>query len=201
MPKIVDKPMRRAEIARAAMKLFAQNGFEGTPIREIAAQAGIGKGTFYDYFKDKEDILNEIVKIIFADWTALIATKLCEERDPLKQLVILLKEGSTLGDSFEQLMILYVDSWRRSVSSKASTEFIQTFSSLLETSKRTVAGMIVAAQSKGLIRKELNAEHLATTLIALVDGMSLHHMVLKTEFDVDAVCDTYFEAILNGLRA
>ena len=200
MPKIVDKPLRREEIARTAMALFARDGFENTPIRAIAAKAGIGKGTFYDYFSDKEDILNEIVQIIFTDWTAMMATKLCEVSDPLEQLAVLLKEGSTLGDSFQQLMILYMDTWRRSVSRKASDEFIHTFRSLLVNSKRTVAGMIEAAQSRGLIRKELDAGHLATAMIALVDGMSLHHMILRTEFDADAVCDTFFEGFLSGLR-
>ena len=76
MPKIVDKNKKRSEIARVAMRLFARKGFENTPIRKITAQADIGKGSFYDYFADKEDILNEIVQLMFADWTEWVASKI-----------------------------------------------------------------------------------------------------------------------------
>jgi AcrR family transcriptional regulator len=160
----------------------------------------MGKGTFYDYFTDKEDILNEIVQIMFADWTELMVVQIADVDDPLEQLKILLKEGVTLGDTFEQLMILYVDAWRRSVSHQGSDEFIQTFRSLLTGSKKAVAGIIAKAQSQGMIREEIDGASMATALIAFIDGMCLHHMVLKPEFDADGVCRTVFDALLKGIR-
>ena len=86
MPKIVDKAAKRAEIAKHAMALFAKAGFENTPIREITSQAGMGKGTFYDYFTDKTDILNEIVRIIFTEWMEFMISKISRIDDPLEQL-------------------------------------------------------------------------------------------------------------------
>lgn len=48
---------RRTEIIQAAVRLFAQQGFERTTTREIAAEAGIAEGTIYKYFASKQDIL------------------------------------------------------------------------------------------------------------------------------------------------
>ncbi len=48
---------RRHEIFGASVKLFLKNGFQETSMREIAAEAGIGKSTLYDYFPTKDDIL------------------------------------------------------------------------------------------------------------------------------------------------
>jgi AcrR family transcriptional regulator len=200
MPKIVDKPMKRAEIARKAMVLFAREGFENTPIRKIAVQAGIGKGTFYDYFADKEDILNEIVKLMFTDWTEAMVAAIGDVDDPLEQLYILLKEGARLGDAMEALMVLYVDAWRRSVSQIGSPESIQTFRSLLISSRDAVAGIIEKAQDQGKIRKGLEAAPMASALIALIDGLCFHHMVLKPDFDADGVCRTFFNGFLNGIK-
>ena len=44
-------------IAETGLKLFVQNGYEGTTLDEIAAEAGIARRTFFYYFKSKEAIL------------------------------------------------------------------------------------------------------------------------------------------------
>ena len=47
---------RRNEIIAAALKVFGTKGFDAARAEDIAAQAGIAKGTLYLYFKSKEDI-------------------------------------------------------------------------------------------------------------------------------------------------
>ena len=44
-------------IAETGLKLFVKNGYEGTTLDEIAAEAGIARRTFFYYFKSKEAIL------------------------------------------------------------------------------------------------------------------------------------------------
>lgn len=46
-----------AEVARTAMSLFLERGFEATTIDDIAAAAGISRRTFFRYFGTKEDIV------------------------------------------------------------------------------------------------------------------------------------------------
>jgi AcrR family transcriptional regulator len=52
-----EQARRRQEIFAASAHLFLNKGFNETSMREIAAAAGIGKATAYDYFKTKDDIL------------------------------------------------------------------------------------------------------------------------------------------------
>ena len=200
MPKTVDKVAKRKEIAAQAMVLFAQQGFENTPIRQITAHVGIGKGTFYEYFKDKEDILDEIVQLMFAGWAELLTAKVSHVKDPLEQLFILLNQGSKLGDSFQQIMIIYIDIWRWSVSHKGSREFIDNFRSFLIESKESFTAIFRNAQNAGMLKKEIDPGIMAGTFLALIDGLCLHRMVLKDDFDVDRASKTFFEALLNGIR-
>jgi AcrR family transcriptional regulator len=44
----------------ASLRLFAQQGFEGTSVQEIVAAAGVTKGAMYHYFSSKDDLLYEI---------------------------------------------------------------------------------------------------------------------------------------------
>lgn len=48
---------RRHEIAAAAVPVILKQGFVETSMREIAAVAGVGKSTLYDYFSNKEEIM------------------------------------------------------------------------------------------------------------------------------------------------
>ena len=52
---------RRREIVEAALDLFAQTGFNGTSVREIARAVGVNEATLYHYFPSKEAILDAII--------------------------------------------------------------------------------------------------------------------------------------------
>ena len=62
---------RRQEIIRAAMEVFAENGFGGSTTREIAENAGISEAMIYNHFRNKHDL-----------YTAIIDEKL-QESEPL----------------------------------------------------------------------------------------------------------------------
>lgn len=69
--RVVKSPdVRRLEIIRAAEKLFEKNGYAKTPVEAIIKEVGIAKGTFYYYFKAKQDILRALVEHIGSEVTA-----------------------------------------------------------------------------------------------------------------------------------
>ena len=53
---------RKEEILNAALELFARQGVNHTTMQDIALKAGISKGLIYNYFTNKEDLLNELIK-------------------------------------------------------------------------------------------------------------------------------------------
>lgn len=57
----IKKEHKRRDLLNAAFELFTSKGFHDTSIADIVAKAGIAKGTFYLYFKDKTDIRNRLI--------------------------------------------------------------------------------------------------------------------------------------------
>src|ERR1051325_325200 len=51
-----NKEQTKKRILAAALALFQENGLEGTTTRQISQKAGIAEGTFFNYFKTKEDL-------------------------------------------------------------------------------------------------------------------------------------------------
>ena len=55
----------RKRIVAAAKKLITENGFENVSIEEIAKEAEVSTGSFYTYFKKKEDVIEELNQLSF----------------------------------------------------------------------------------------------------------------------------------------
>jgi AcrR family transcriptional regulator len=53
---------RKKEFLETARKLFFTQGYEQTPVEAIIKEVGLSKGSFYYYFKSKEDLLDELTK-------------------------------------------------------------------------------------------------------------------------------------------
>lgn len=58
------KEARPAEIAAAALEVFAERGFAATRLEDIAARAGVSKGTVYLYFENKEALFKAAVEAV-----------------------------------------------------------------------------------------------------------------------------------------
>jgi AcrR family transcriptional regulator len=65
---------RRSDIVVAAIAVFAERGYEGASLREIARQAGISKGNLTYYFAVKDDLLFEVVADLHDSFLRLAAT-------------------------------------------------------------------------------------------------------------------------------
>lgn len=74
--------VRKKQIIEAGKKHFSQSGYYETHIENVLKEAKIGKGTFYLYFKNKEDLFVSILDEFLSAWEADIV-KIREEEVPL----------------------------------------------------------------------------------------------------------------------
>lgn len=66
----------RNRILYTAVQLFQDRGFEQTSVDEIAAQANVSRGTFFNYFPNKESVLHEIAMTELQELVQLVEVKL-----------------------------------------------------------------------------------------------------------------------------
>jgi AcrR family transcriptional regulator len=63
---------RKKQIMEAGKKLFAQKGYYEANVEDIRQSIGIGKGTFYLYFKNKEDLFIAIMDDFLNEWVSVL---------------------------------------------------------------------------------------------------------------------------------
>jgi AcrR family transcriptional regulator len=60
-PRQRRKDARPAELTAAALELFVERGYAATRLDDVAARAGVSKGTLYLYFNNKEDLFRAVI--------------------------------------------------------------------------------------------------------------------------------------------
>ena len=64
---------RREAILASALEEFAARGFAATRLDDVAARAGVAKGTIYLYFRDKESLFQELVRAMLSPLVGALA--------------------------------------------------------------------------------------------------------------------------------
>lgn len=75
----------RARILAAALQLFADNGYESTSVKQIAAAAGVAQGLLYSHFTGKEGLLRAIFVQSIEDVRASFAEAAAGTGDPIER--------------------------------------------------------------------------------------------------------------------
>lgn len=99
------KDARPEEISAAALELFVEHGYAGTRLEDVAARAGVSKGTLYLYFASKEELFKAVVR-------EGLVSPLTEFRNTVLE--------QYQGGAFELLRLLFYGWWERIGSTRIS---------------------------------------------------------------------------------
>lgn len=87
IPRIKQNEERRQRLLECAADLFVEKGYFDTPVREIIEKSGIGTGTFYNYFIDKEDILKTLLEEFAEQIISSVKNYYTTEKDLYKRFI------------------------------------------------------------------------------------------------------------------
>lgn len=87
------KEATRRQLLDAAGELFRTYGFGDTNLAEVAARAGVGRTTIYEYFTDKEDLLVNLVEAEVPEVVANMLAGLPEDMGTRERLAELIQRG------------------------------------------------------------------------------------------------------------
>ncbi|MBW2189483.1 MAG: TetR family transcriptional regulator [Deltaproteobacteria bacterium] len=167
-PRRKRAPDKRARILKAAIKVFAKNGFYATRVSEIAKAAGVADGTIYLYFKNKDDVL----VTIFEEGIERLLTilrEVAESEEPFENRIQRIIELQ-LGLMEEQRDLAEVIT----VNLRQSSRLLKQYATpLFMQYIDVIADVVRDGQEEGTFRKDLNPRVVARCLFGAIDAILL----------------------------
>jgi TetR/AcrR family transcriptional repressor of nem operon len=198
MPKIVDKKEKAARIGSAAIAVFRSRGYHATRMADIAEAAGTGKGTLYEYFRNKEDIFRLEFERYFAVFESGARAAMAEADSPGQRLLALVRFAFDHVREWEDHCAVYVDYFG---SAHREDDSVFSLSAIYAEMEDVIRTLIEAGQAAGEVDESLDPDATAELLVSLFDGVVLHGVFVERRAKPDSVLDAATRLLTSGLFA
>ncbi|MCC7034185.1 MAG: TetR/AcrR family transcriptional regulator [Acidobacteria bacterium] len=185
---------KRDAILRAAVKVFARNGYFQSQVADVARVAGVAAGTVYLYFRSKDDLLASIFERTMKDAIDEGRAALAGVPDPearLRRIARLHLER--LGRDRELAVVVQVEL-------RQSIKFMERFSSThLQDYLNLIRRTIADGQDAGTFRRDVSANTAAKVFFGALDEMATNWMLSRRKHDLAAEADVVVDLLIGGL--
>jgi AcrR family transcriptional regulator len=195
------KDARPTEIVAAALECFKERGFAATRLEDVAARAGVTKGTIYLYYSNKEELFKAVVR-----------GELVPNIEHLEQASRESESASAMLGQFFTIWSEHVLPSPASVIPKLVIAEAGNFPELVKFYRETVVerglALVGSIIRRGIERGEfrpVDVEHVVFSVLAplLITVLFKHSLQLPGDrpLDAGAVCRAHLDLLLHGLRA
>ncbi|MCB0503861.1 MAG: TetR family transcriptional regulator [Cyclobacteriaceae bacterium] len=186
-------------IVSKAVKLFKQKGFIATTLEEIAVEANVTRGAIYWHFKDKLDIVDELINKERENMTHMLTSIFEEEISPYSKIqkavdhIVKHFFGSESFRDFIDITWFKIEYSQLSRLKESKAEMTDYFIN-------TIEALAKDAQTMGEIKKELDAFHIAITITNMINGMYRLYFIMPGRGSTEKEAMDAFTTYLNLIK-
>ena len=190
---------RKDRIMDAALRIFAEKGFQNATITEISKEAGVSEATIYEYFGTKEDLLFAIPEKISnetSDATSKVIPFIKDVEGKMRAILLSYVQLYQSNPNYSALVLLQLMSNKRFRKTPAHAAIRRSAHRLLDCIKEGVAD--------GTFKKNSNPYLIRSMLMGTIEHLFIHwHMqgMPKRKTSIMDMLDPFIEIILDGIRA
>ena len=177
---------RRESILQTAIELFCDYGFEKTKISEVAVKAGVGKGTVYEYFKSKDELLYESIKAMITHYNKGFSKIITSDKDFKEKL-------------YEYLNHTRILFYRASVGinwiNKNPPKELSNLRELIQKEQEYINTLLIEEIKKCIEKGELRSDINISAISYFIQISVMHMMVTETTMNKN--CEFEIEDIIN----
>ena len=182
---------RRSELTRTAARLFAEKGYHGTSIGDLAEAMGVQKGSLYAHISSKQDLLYEATREGAQTFHA--ALDAVPEDAPVSERIRLALRAH-LRVVAEQLDVatVFTREWRY-LEGERALEFL----SERRRYEERIRALFREGRDTGALRSDLDD---AAAALLVLSAANWAYTWLPPGADTDGLADRFFALLLDGIR-
>jgi AcrR family transcriptional regulator len=185
------KANTRERLLAAARSAFAESGFHGASVDEIASRAGFSTGALYSNFDGKEDLFLVLMEREIEEHSREIARAVAQRPSVSERATGGARQWMAMIEREPELLLLFMEFWAygvrdASVRPKVAERFAQ--------ARQLLTKLIEDGLREFDLQLALPAEHLAIAVDALADGIARQKLA-----DPEAVPDELMGTVLSLL--
>ncbi len=184
----------KAKIIDATVTLIKKEGVDKITVRNVCEAAGIGTGTFYYYFKNKDELLLSFIMESTFDHFPL-ETPLTDIAGRIIELyTILVNKYVSFGRDFMQSFYAPTNTALSSYMSEINGAFLEgTIMARCETE-------LTKAKQAGIVSSDLNLHEISEDVCIIVKGIIFEYCLNCKEYDIHTVLNRMLRRYLNNLK-
>jgi AcrR family transcriptional regulator len=182
---------RRSELTRIAAQLFAEKGYHGTSIGDLAAAMGVQKGSLYHHIESKADLLWEIASEGAAAFHAGLDA-IPDERPATEKIRLALRAHLAVVAEQLDVATVFVKEWTALAGERRERFMAE---------RRRYEERIRELFREGVEQSELRTDlDLRAAALLFLSAGNWAYAWLRPGADTDALADRIYAALLDGMR-
>ncbi|GAA5049291.1 TetR/AcrR family transcriptional regulator [Thermocatellispora tengchongensis] len=191
----MDKTARRQQILDAAVRVFARRGFAASRIEDVAAEAGIAKGSVYMYFGSREEILRAAFEALASAMDRLLEGALSGTGPALARLDALIRDVLASIAAAPDLARVLLDLWGSGRDGDGlPLDMAETYGRY----RAAVAALLAQAAAEGEARPGVG-EAEATVIVGAIEGCVLQWLI-DPRVPIGELAEPLAAVCLHGVR-
>ena len=191
---------KRPRLVDAACAVFAEKGYASTRVADIAERAGVGKGTVYEYFSSKEELLFAVFELTNAEISVRMDSALAAGGTTEEQLHNLLRLGAEVINEQIEMQPVILDFWAASRGKDVEETYRRAVVTSYTFFRNLVADFIRDGQNEGEFNASVDADALAAIIVASVDGLGIQ-LYFDRSLDPHRITEAFGRLLYKSLTA
>ena len=182
---------RREELVATATRLFAERGYHGTSMADLAEALGVQKGSLYSLTESKQALLVVVTREGAAAFHAAL-DGVPEDAEPLERVRLALRAHLAVVAGQLDVAAVFTREWRF-LDEPERTAF--------RTSRRRYEerwhDLVREAAERGALRSDLDVE---AAVLLVLSAANWAYTWLREDTDTDALADRFWGMVVDGVR-
>lgn len=185
-------------ICLAALDIFCEKGYSRTTFDEIAKRINLTKGAIYWHFRNKADILTEIIRKGFTISQSLLSVNISQVKSIYDFKEHILSEVKLIQENkvYKKFLffVIFQMEWSEAILNKVGSEI----QDLIQANEEILKTALRKSQENGEISSSVNIDDLSWILASLHHGMIKNIISNNYKGDAANLVSTGFDLIIKG---